>query len=574
MKQTIFSLLCLVWLGLGNVCSQPFFQHRYGDVTDEKAYGSCITSSGATGFCITGSQLVTGVASTYHRVALTHPDVNGQVTNPVNFNKFFEVTDNAGNKCNAVGVSVTEYDNYGTPAYAILGVVGSQSVHALFVLLIDDVGGIIGFYPLDYVNVIDETPTSIIYNPNTQTFVFTGSVKVLSANTGDVFITEMDRGGNIVKNNIYDLHSNPNCKLTESDDIAYDILLDPFRIAPITQYYIVGRTIDQFSNYKGFFLGVDATLKLNTLMFYDPASVSHEIEFYSISKSTFGLRYIIGGRYKDSNNDFVVLAVDNAGNIIWSNNFDYTPNPGSDNFCIDVKDYGTEYYAIGTTANGVLGSKDIQVIRINSSGMGAANGEYTFGSINDDFSAGIDPYNGLYLTGFTYNSNDWDMLFIHTDIMGQMVTCDNEINNPSSLAISITPYNSSYTEFPLQILVDIPMTVDDYNSFDVSICSGYPVPPSRDINTSDDAAGFTKGSSSIELFPNPTTSLFKLRYGKSMVSVVEVYDVLGKLVFTSKLDIQKSELEIDASGWGGGVYFVKILDDDSIIFSQKLVIAE
>lgn len=66
----------------------------------------------------------------------------------------------------------------------------------------------------------------------------------------------------------------------------------------------------------------------------------------------------------------------------------------------------------------------------------------------------------------------------------------------------------------------------------------------------------------FQLYPNPTTGYTYLRSDKN-VQVVEVYDLIGKLISRGK--------EIDLSSVLVGTYFVKVIFEDGTIATEKII---
>ncbi len=78
-----------------------------------------------------------------------------------------------------------------------------------------------------------------------------------------------------------------------------------------------------------------------------------------------------------------------------------------------------------------------------------------------------------------------------------------------------------------------------------------------------------KKASIFNLVPNPSAGKFSIQSVNGIISKVEIYNMLGELVYSdSKLNIQISN-EIDLSSYLKGVYFVKIYEGEKIN-SQKI----
>ncbi|MDA3868181.1 MAG: T9SS type A sorting domain-containing protein [Salinivirgaceae bacterium] len=83
--------------------------------------------------------------------------------------------------------------------------------------------------------------------------------------------------------------------------------------------------------------------------------------------------------------------------------------------------------------------------------------------------------------------------------------------------------------------------------------------------------GIEKSVSQLSLYPNPIVNVLNidLRAENLMNPQVQIYDAVGKLVKARALS-QKST-GIDVADMANGVYFVKIMDDNSVIETRKVV---
>ncbi len=89
-----------------------------------------------------------------------------------------------------------------------------------------------------------------------------------------------------------------------------------------------------------------------------------------------------------------------------------------------------------------------------------------------------------------------------------------------------------------------------------------------DINLSSTNISETQNNA-ISIYPNPTNGIINLEFADNKIQTLKILDITGKMIF-EKATINKKET-IDLSGFGNGVYFIKIQTDKEI-FSQKLII--
>ncbi|NTW34264.1 MAG: T9SS type A sorting domain-containing protein [Bacteroidetes bacterium] len=80
-------------------------------------------------------------------------------------------------------------------------------------------------------------------------------------------------------------------------------------------------------------------------------------------------------------------------------------------------------------------------------------------------------------------------------------------------------------------------------------------------------------SNTINIFPNPSNGKFNLEVlgNKGQITNLEIYNVLGELIYSSPIQKQQTSNEIDISNSPKGIYFVKIYNGEKV-YSKKIVI--
>ncbi len=73
----------------------------------------------------------------------------------------------------------------------------------------------------------------------------------------------------------------------------------------------------------------------------------------------------------------------------------------------------------------------------------------------------------------------------------------------------------------------------------------------------------------INIYPNPSTGLFKITNSSNSKILVEVYNVIGEIVFSKEITSQNSTL--DLSSFNAGVYSMKITGNMNTIFKKLLI---
>jgi hypothetical protein len=72
-----------------------------------------------------------------------------------------------------------------------------------------------------------------------------------------------------------------------------------------------------------------------------------------------------------------------------------------------------------------------------------------------------------------------------------------------------------------------------------------------------------------KIYPNPAKDIINTEVENPDNAIIEIYNVSGRLVFIKELDTMVEK--IDISGFPDGIYFVKVLQDNTVKFG-KLVI--
>jgi len=74
------------------------------------------------------------------------------------------------------------------------------------------------------------------------------------------------------------------------------------------------------------------------------------------------------------------------------------------------------------------------------------------------------------------------------------------------------------------------------------------------------------------LVPNPSNGIASLKFSKEISDFeIEIYDVSGKVVYSSKKIESATQFDIDISGFNDGIYFVRITSIQGILRNAKLI---
>ena len=74
------------------------------------------------------------------------------------------------------------------------------------------------------------------------------------------------------------------------------------------------------------------------------------------------------------------------------------------------------------------------------------------------------------------------------------------------------------------------------------------------------------------IYPNPSDGSFSVKFSKETSGTFEMYDITGRLLLTN-IFRQLTFYPVIASGFGKGVYFIKLINDEKyFIHVQKLIV--
>jgi len=79
-------------------------------------------------------------------------------------------------------------------------------------------------------------------------------------------------------------------------------------------------------------------------------------------------------------------------------------------------------------------------------------------------------------------------------------------------------------------------------------------------------------SNEFNIYPNPATDEFTIQSSKFKVGdVINVLDVMGRMVYQTKISTANTSIKIQTSSWMNGIYLVQIKTTVGVL-TQKLVV--
>ena len=142
------------------------------------------------------------------------------------------------------------------------------------------------------------------------------------------------------------------------------------------------------------------------------------------------------------------------------------------------------------------------------------------------------------------------------------------------LADSSTDFNGSqgFVQYRIKPLANLPAGTLIHNR--ASIYFDYNAPVLTNTTTNEFMLGVgvpsTIKASSISIYPNPSSGVFRIDAGNNKLKEIKVTDVLGRIVLVT--NINSSNTTIDLSKETKGVYFIQLSDENNNRVNKKIII--
>ncbi len=298
----------------------------------------------------------------------------------------------------------------------------------------------------------------------------------------------------------------------------------------------------------------------------------------SLASTTSGGRagFMVAGSWFDqfSGHDFCLTKVDSVGALIFQKVYPYNNNSAVNtqdllhNVIERENTFGIiEYYAVGHTSQGNIGNSDIVVLKTDDNGTPVPNGQFTYGSTDNEYGWDIGQDNtgtngGLSIFGSRnvtagVGIGISDMYHIRAYFNG-LSGCNERIDN----AIK---YNGGLADGG-----HLSHVIDDFTSGDLKLDQKF----AKDYTIC--ATNFIPNGSNARIAPNKggTISPNPLKNGTHYASVelevkqptivnIGIYDMLGRSYYTQYFSLQEGknslDLNISDANMAAGMYSVRIV---------------
>jgi hypothetical protein len=578
MKKILLIVLALT----GLAANAQYFHHIYGTTDGEKLSDGINTNVLGRGHFLVGHAGTDGLA-------VSRTDATGNVPGAPYFNGWYLISSSVTGTQVSVSESRTfELDNGN--GFGIIGQYTDPSLSSpntgIFYMQLDPTGVVLNIFTyrststtaIDVVRVGGIAESA--FSSGNDVYV-TGSTTNGSSRV-DAFAMRLNVStGAVVWALVYDLALSTGSGYT----YANDIVESPYSPTGVKEVVVVGSVRKSASSGlpDGFTLRLDANNGnpiTGSADLYGKTTSDDEFTTIAVAKSTKGGSngFIIGGASNvNGNPDYWLMKTDQKCGTLWANVYEYGGISGVENVCLDVIERLNtsgkyEYFAAGYVRGGLLGSYDVDVIKVDDGGTPYTNGQFTYGDSRVDYGIAIDQYNGTGVDGISVfgfregatspiiNGN-YDMYLVKAYFNGE-TPCNQKIVTPPSA--SGPKQYTSVTARPIAKLKYI--TLFNWSvagAYDAKIC--YSTTVSGGSNAK--VAPKDNGQNQAIVSPNP------MQAGQGAIDVtietetpataqIAIFDMLGREHYNGTVTLTpgKNVLPVDISNakMSAGMYSIRI----------------
>lgn len=182
--------------------------------------------------------------------------------------------------------------------------------------------------------------------------------------------------------------------------------------------------------------------------------------------------------------------------------------------------------------------------------MALANAKNNQASQTNDITQTQNAYNALYINGIN-NQTDMDNLLAIANLCPSLY--GNAVFEARALLQSMTYVGKVYNDSCDNSISRKNYWYDDETS-SVSLAGGV----------------------QAKLYPNPNNGMFMLAYDLKTrhEAAITIIDIAGKLVYTGSIDNLNNVIEINTSNLQSGIYFIQLVHDKTLLWTDKLMISK
>jgi hypothetical protein len=591
MKKIVLSIVLLFPFML----QAQYFHKLYGTSDADVLKSGVVTSNVGQGHFMVGVKSGTST-SPQSRVIATYTKVDGSVV----FNKVFSLRTPSG-----IHLSVSDAQGFELSNLRRFGIVGTYSrinsgttrpMHGVFYMVLDSNGSITTIF--DYKPKDRNLKVAKIGGINRSVQSFGRELYV----TGTAFDNSLTYAfamsissvnGNLIWGKVYDLQA-PVFSTVESGD---DIIENPYNsVGNARELMMIGNTHetpfvqgmshDTYATRLDAFTGQPVIGTGGTSTILHTANGADGAYFNGITLATPKTNgrsgFMVAGSSFDQflGHDFCLTKIDSVGALIFTNSYPYNnfnPNNHTSDILNNVIERENtagdiEYYAIGYTSQGNIGGADIVVLKTDANAIAVPNGQFTYGSSDDEYGWDIDKdisgsneglgiFGSRNITGAVGIGGGSDMYQVRSYYNG-VSGCNERADNPITFfgGLADNGYLTNVIdEFEMQEL-----RAKQINALDVTICSASLLPNGSNARV---APIEPEGDEQGALSPNPINAgnhyaNLEVEIDEPTNVMVSIYDMLGRSYYSQLFTLVKGKnnlaLDIRNTDMAAGMYSVRI----------------
>jgi hypothetical protein len=286
-----------------------------------------------------------------------------------------------------------------------------------------------------------------------------------------------------------------------------------------------------------------------------------------------------------ANMDCWGMKINNAGGVLGSRLYDYSPTANRDNYSHDVIERRNSvgvptYFYTGYVRGGIFGNNDVHVVKTDD--LMASTGNYTYGTPLSEIGEMSTANNNLGIGGFaglgiystvSQGAPDRDFLLVKTYFNG-VTQCNSSLNPPNTnngpgiLAdLAVTPVNSVGLVGSVFTGPSAANNILVCNNFTVGGGSNAKTAEGDDANAQD----FNIDINAVSGVSN--LSAITLSATESVNATVEVVNLLGATLFRSEMKLNEGNNTLPGTGdLATGIVVVRVIAENGMVFTKKVLI--
>lgn len=293
---------------------------------------------------------------------------------------------------------------------------------------------------------------------------------------------------------------------------------------------------------------------------------------------TFGSTTIVN----NGSFDMYLVKYDSAGNVIWAKSaggadIDHGYNTATDAFGNIYVSGGFKSDSMFIDATTLINSGAFNIYLAKYDSAGTLLWAQKAGGSGTDAGHDVatDAIGNIYLTGYfnsptlvfgsttLMNAGSYDIFIVKYDSTGTVMWAKSAGELDEEYGFSVATHSSAiYIAGRFRsTTIDFSYTLVNEGGDDVFLAK---------IEGSGVGIEESNMNSEVLIYPNPSNGNITINTNATLVSQIEIFNVLGERIYKSL--VTNTKFEIDLSSLPKGVYFIRIIDEQNTIKNKKIII--